>query len=492
MRKTWILGIVFVLVTSLAVFVSEIKIKQFVLGTSTGLADSPWPMFHGGSQHGGLSKYDTGHVDGTILWETETGATLEGIERGMAPILDASPVIGPDGTIYLGANDNKLYAISPGDGKIKWVFNAGDPAYDARWKSYGGIFTTPAIGDDGTIYLTTDANFIIAVNPEGKEKWRIDFPMTRDFWSSPVIGSDGTIYVGSARSDESPVGTGGAAREIKTGLLAINPDGTIKWIFPHEHGSSSSPTIGPDGTIYASGYISINPDDSEDSYKRDSGDGLIFAITPDGKEKWQYRFELWLEAHQSVSNDGTIYTGSKEGKIYAINPDGSKKWEYDTKSSGMSSAPAIGPDGTVYVGTWDSIFYALTPSGKVKWKKETPEGYEAICGSAAVGAEGTVYFSNHANGIFYAMNPDGTEKWKNEVSGFFAGGCSSPVIGEGGVVYYARDTKLYAFGGGGEGKTAVSNVKNTTRLLGLPPLVLGGAAVILVGSILVFVLRKRR
>ena len=54
-------------------------------------------------------------------------------------------------------------------------------------------------------------------------------------YSSPAIGSDGTIYVGSDYDD----------------LYAINPDGSIKWEFNAGRGRvDSSPTIGSDGTIY--------------------------------------------------------------------------------------------------------------------------------------------------------------------------------------------------------------------------------------------------
>jgi hypothetical protein len=35
----------------------------------------------------------------------------------------ASPTIGPDGTIYVGANNSNFYAIAP-DGKLKWLFEA--------------------------------------------------------------------------------------------------------------------------------------------------------------------------------------------------------------------------------------------------------------------------------------------------------------------------------------------------------------------------------
>jgi hypothetical protein len=53
-------------------------------------------------------------------------------------------------------------------------------------------------------------------------------------FSSPAVGGDGTIYVGS--------------RDYK--LYAISPDGTLQWSFPTSHYVESSPAIGGDGTIY--------------------------------------------------------------------------------------------------------------------------------------------------------------------------------------------------------------------------------------------------
>ena len=76
--------------------------------------DSAWPMFHGSSQHGGQSPYDTSRIDGTIIWSFETD---DGIEAG--------PIIGADGTIYVASHDGYLYAINP-DGSEKWSFSAGE------------------------------------------------------------------------------------------------------------------------------------------------------------------------------------------------------------------------------------------------------------------------------------------------------------------------------------------------------------------------------
>ncbi|MBN2355904.1 PQQ-like beta-propeller repeat protein, partial [candidate division KSB1 bacterium] len=58
--------------------------------------------------------------------------------------VESSPAIGPDGTIYFGSYDTKLYALNP-NGSQKWSFQT-----DAE------IFTSPAIGMDGTIYFGSD------------------------------------------------------------------------------------------------------------------------------------------------------------------------------------------------------------------------------------------------------------------------------------------------------------------------------------------------
>ena len=47
-------------------------------------------------------------------WSFKTG---EGV--------DSSPAIGNDGTIYVGSRDKNLYAINP-NGSKKWAFKTGD------------------------------------------------------------------------------------------------------------------------------------------------------------------------------------------------------------------------------------------------------------------------------------------------------------------------------------------------------------------------------
>ena len=380
------------------------------------LADSAWPMFHGSAQHGGLSKYDTSHVDGTIKWTFETN---DGVE--------SSPVIGSDGTVFIASHDGYLYAVNP-EGTEKWKFKAGEQFWDSNYGGqYKSMMATPAIGKDGTIYVYSSAHKLYAVNSDGTEKWNYYIEWMPDFWSSPAIGADGTIYIGSARSDNS---------DFEAGLYAINPDGTLKWIHKEGTGVTTPPAIGKDGTIYIGAATPAVDKSKEDT-------GKLLAITPSGQQKWRFDVKLWVEGASTVGPDGNIYAVTKEGDIYALTPEGKEIWRFST-GDGTSASPAIGEDGTIYVGSWDTYFYALTPEGKQKWRYKTPDAFEGVSSPAAIGADGTIYVGSNS-GMFYAFNPDGTVKWKSGPHGPIVGG---PAIGEDGTVYFTSwDNNLYAIGG---------------------------------------------
>jgi outer membrane protein assembly factor BamB len=57
------------------------------------------------------------------------------------------------------------------------------------------LFSSPAIGSDGTIYVGSKNGYVYAVNPGGSLKWKLATGFNVD--SSPAIASDGTIYIGS-------------------------------------------------------------------------------------------------------------------------------------------------------------------------------------------------------------------------------------------------------------------------------------------------------
>lgn len=262
--------------------------------------------------------------DGSVKWEFITGGILGGTY--------ASPTIGPDGTIYMGAGGSKMtmdavggdgvWAINP-DGTKKWFFKTNE-----------AFFTAMAIADDGTIYASCADSNLYAINPDGTEKWRF----TRNIGSfsvfdgTPTVGADGTIYI---------------ANTEKT-LFAVTPDGKEKWNFKVlDNPFEATPTIGPDGTIYF-GVI----DQSEK-------DKNIYAITPEGKLKWKFETGNGVFGSPAIDKNGILFFGSYDKNVYSLSPEGKELWRLPLKG-GIVVSPTIGADGTIYIGSWDNHLYAIT------------------------------------------------------------------------------------------------------------------------------------
>ncbi len=156
--------------------------------------------------------------DGSEKWNLDIG------------VVESSPAIGADGTVYVGSKDKNLHAINP-DGTEKWTFATG-----------AAIYASPAIGVDGTIYIGSSDSKFYAVNPDGTEKWHITTDSFIPFMheDSPAIGADGTIYVTAMDTAQST---------YKRFFYAINPNGTIEWRFDAD-AIQGQIAIADDGTIY--------------------------------------------------------------------------------------------------------------------------------------------------------------------------------------------------------------------------------------------------
>ena len=310
---------------------------------------------------------------GTLKWRYKTGS-----------IIGSAPVVGRDGTVYVGSRDCYFYAIDR-DGKLKWRYQTG-----------GWVEGSPAIGADGTVYFGAYDSSLYALNQDGTLRW--SYHTGHLVYSSPAIGTDGTIFVGS----------------YDDYLYALNSDGTLKWRYQSGDHVLSSPAVASDGTVYFGSW-----------------DKCLYSLNSDGGLRWRYATEYRVFASPAIAADGTIYVGSEDYGLYALNPDGTLMWRYETRSS-VHSSPTIGSDGTVYFGSEDSSFYALNPNGTLKWCYQSGAW---IRSTPAVSSDGTVYF-----GIWFgrlcALNPDGTLGWKYEASNF---SYSSPAIGPDGTVYIGSD-----------------------------------------------------
>ncbi len=161
------------------------------------------------------------YPNGTLRWRFETGDEIKG-----------SSSIAPDGTIYVPSFNGYFYAIYP-NGTLKWQASTGDSiaaagvalaedgtiyvgteqlrAYNSdgtlKWITdvQGSIYgTIPAVSADGTIFVSAGGS-LVAVNPDGSEKWRNQLTLVQ-IRSSPSIGPDDRVYVGSEDAELSPYG----------------------------------------------------------------------------------------------------------------------------------------------------------------------------------------------------------------------------------------------------------------------------------------------
>jgi outer membrane protein assembly factor BamB len=346
--------------------------------------DSPWPMKCHDIRHTSLSPYSTADNPYDEMWKFK------------ADRIEGGPVIDKDGIIYFGDFDSDLYAIYP-NGTQKW-----------KYRVDGWIWSVPAIGDDGTIYVGTfQGSGLHAINPDGTKKWRIG--LGGSIASSPAIGEDGIIYVGTLSSGNS--------------IVAVNPNGTIKWQYKTGYHVTSDPVIDDDGIIYCG-----------------SADTYIYALYPNGTLKWRFKTGDIIKAHPSIANDGTVYIGSWDDYLYAVYPNnGTLKWKSKI-GQGTETNPSIGPDGTIYIGSYDGHLYATYPNGTRKWSFSTSGFGNIHQSSPAICSDGIIYFGTDDAGYIVAVNPDGTERWKKDLAKDWVE--SSPCIGEGGIVYIGSTYQL--------------------------------------------------
>jgi outer membrane protein assembly factor BamB len=396
-----------------------------VAGTETGTAQtSPWPMFRHDLQHTGRTAY-TGASGPVLRW---TFSANDGIA--------SSPSIGVDGTIYVGAggyfggyHDSSLYAIRQ-DGSLKWQFKTGKGSAH----NSAGIFSSPAIGADGTIFVGGLDSYLYCLEDSGtfaRLKWRRklgNWPV----YSSPATDVNGNVYVGG----------------LDFNVYGIRPDSTLLWNYTTGWCVLSSPALTPSGTVVIG-----------------SKDHRLYAFSDDGtaspRVEWRYAAGTFYDGHlidasPAIGTDGTIYFGTDpygaqgivpqpaDTNMFAVRPNGTLKWKLAIPA-GIESSPAIGHDGTIYVGCYDSSMYAVADSGGygvVKWRLVTDGPVDA---SPTVDGDGTIYIGSR-DSTLYAVNPNGSEKWRFETQGGIESSVS--IDGNGYLYFGSFDGHLYCLGTG--------------------------------------------
>lgn len=350
----------------------------------------------------------TGYTNNQIF----TGPTLSGKQ---APVIDkseplwtyklpgdidkvkSSPAVGPDGTIYLTAYDKKpghigryLYAVNPDDGTEKWTVSLGHEKPEFSWYfspsiSIGGLVLIPEVG-------------VKAFNSESGQFERGFFADYRICHAPTIDDENETLFFADCRM---------------AGVIFAHDmhSGERLWHYYIKH--------------YSKNYIIGSPVHSKK-------EGLLYFVYKQyHKEGRDYldTFDVYFEA--IYADDGSLNTSIK---LYT---EDNSDYDIDNPYA-FKSSPAIAADGSVYVGAGHTIFLLRPDNGKLKLEERINLD-SPVSGSSVVDNDNAVYFPTLES--FEKLTPNLrtsiTHPVINDVSG--DGLASSPVIDADRVLYYGQN-----------------------------------------------------
>ena len=232
------------------------------------------------------------HANGTLKWSQD--APFGNTKAGLS--------FGPDGKIYAGADNGKLYALTT-DGDGAWV-------HDFE----GQLTKTATFGLENEVLISKGSKLYALDSETGEELWNKQ--ANGIIKTDAVVDSQGDIYFAT--------GTGK--------LYALNSSGNTKWI-KEGMGTNKTPTLTKDGTLYLSrdnGLYAINSDDGTLEWKLEQGNADE-AIKP---------------GIVTVGKEGTVYfCNSENGDVYAVceqsglDPNASwPTWQHDSQHSGKADS----------------------------------------------------------------------------------------------------------------------------------------------------------
>lgn len=343
-------------------------------------------------------------ANGALLWSYKISEPITWTTPGerrdepiwhYAPNLPplSSPTIGPDGTVYVGSMDSKLYAIDI-NGDLRWTHNTD-----------GFIYSSPAVSPDGKIYVCSQDGTLYALGQDGSELWSFEMEgfgvLGGSIFASPAIGADGTVYI---------------AGLYDPNLYALDPnDGSVKWACnltdPCAPNSKTgwpfaSPVVAEDGIIYQvllydPNLYAIEPNDGNIIWSLDLADPYSGWFDSDYADRYGYA-DGWSEP--ALGPDGTIYVSFDDPYLRAVNPNGSIKWVTQLGMTGGFTL-TVGSDGLIYAASDDGYLCVVNPDGE---EIARFEGYDWLS-FPVIAADNTIIVSD-ANNTVWAIGGDDCEE----------------------------------------------------------------------------------
>ena len=282
--------------------------------------------------------YAINATDGSFIWKFPT-------EGGIV----SRPTIF-DGVVYFGSEDSKLYAVNARTGKLVWDFGTGGP-----------IRCSPRVAE-GHVFIGSDDGYLHVINISTYQRaWQVDAGSI--IRSTPFI-TNNLVYFGCDSGE----------------VFCVDFRGQVKWRFKAKRGVTSSPLVDK-GVVYFSSLDSTfcavdarsgwaiwrfrmgkgsvsSPCKADNLAFIGSADGNIYCIeVGNAKEIWRFRTEHQVSGSPVIYKD-SVYCGSADGNLYCLEyRTGRLRWKFDTGGA-ITATPTI-YNNIVYIGSVDHMLYAL-------------------------------------------------------------------------------------------------------------------------------------
>ena len=251
---------------------------------------STWPMFMHDISYLGISEDKTLQPPLTLAWKFKTGGPV-----------NSSPVV-EDETVYIGSDDQMMYALHARKWGVKWDFEAGDR-----------IIGAPTV-HNGTVYFSARDNKVYALDAAtGSKRWEFQ----ADGWiNSPVVAFRGKIYFGCYDDKIYVLSAHTGSRDsLKFSSTKI---GKFDYI------SSQGEFYPLGGRSQASKWRkNIPPSESWPA----TANGVVYIGSRDSKirafdrttrrEIWSFQADGWVDSSPAIAN-GMLYFASHDGYVYAF------------------------------------------------------------------------------------------------------------------------------------------------------------------------------
>jgi len=388
------------------------------------LADTPWPKFHYDIHNTGKTT-NLGTTVGKLKWKFVTGGAVT-----------SSPVLDDNGTLYIGSDDNNIYAIDTETGALKWkyktekeisrasgaidvnnmlyfgsndgylyafdlddinpldpqpkmVFNTsteitGKATTSSEKPSYA-ISSSPSISDDGVIYFSSNNGYLYALNSDFTLKWKYYISMS---WASPAIDERKNVVYGAGWGyqtyDCPDPDNASLTVPCFASIFMLDKDSGALYDSTPDYacppgGIMAAPVIAPNGDIIISwvAWENIDWEGCDD----ECVDNPVWRISIDptvndinGWICYDYGYKQ-IYSTPAMIEDNSYYVISGADVIRVL-PDGTGYHTVTTIGERSESSPAVDGQKNLFIGSNGGYFYAICtecPETPLLWQYPGPE-----------------------------------------------------------------------------------------------------------------------